>query len=138
LHGIKRRIMNVRKVAAPMRDAVLTAARGIPGAEDDAEYFRDLHDHLTRIVESADSYREIVASMIEIHMADVGNRLNEIMRVLTVLTVAFLPATFVTGFFGMNFQALAPIEARWEVLVGVVVLMIVSAVAMVAYFRRRD
>lgn len=142
LFSMKRRLIGLRKVVTPQRDmfsGVLAGTRRLPGMTEEAErYFRDLYDHLIRISDLVDSYRDLLSSALDTHLSTVSNRLNVVMKQLTIIATVFLPLTFLTGFFGQNFQwPIARIGglAAWLVLgVG---LEVVSVVVLLVFFRRR-
>ena len=108
LLAIKHSLLRVRQVVDPQRD-VLASRRDVieslPGFTDDMahDYLRDVHDHLARTTQQVESVRELVANALDLYLSTVSNRLNEVMKRLTVVATIFLPLTFVTGFFGMNF-----------------------------------
>ena len=111
LFHLRRRLIELRRIATPQRDIL---ARGgdvlgrLPGLEaDDArDWFRDVYDHLVRISELIDSYRDLLSGALDLYLSTVSNRLNAISKQLTVVATIFLPLTFVTGFFGQNFGSL--------------------------------
>jgi magnesium transporter len=94
-------------VVTPQRDLAATIASGVvelPGMDDEAErYFRDVYDHLIRVSEMIDSYREVMGGAMEVYLSTVSNRLNTIMARLTVISTIVLPLIVLTGFFGQNF-----------------------------------
>lgn len=105
---MRRQLVELRRVATPQRDLL---ARGtddileIPGLQADSrEYFRDVYDHAIRISEQIDSFRDLLSGSRDAYLSTVSNRLNEITTQLTVVATIFLPLSFVTGFFGMNFD----------------------------------
>jgi magnesium transporter len=104
---IKRRLIALRKVIAPQRDLVATIANGVaelPGMTREAERgFRDVYDHLIRLTDIIESYRDLLAGITDVYLSTVSNRLNEAMKRLAGVATIFLPLTFVTGFFGQNF-----------------------------------
>jgi magnesium transporter len=104
---MKRLLVGMRKAVTPQRDMFATLATGIsrlPGmSPDDERYFRDVYDHLIRISELIDSYRDLLTSSMDVYLSTVSNRLNSVMKQLTVMATVFLPLTFITGFFGQNF-----------------------------------
>ena len=105
---LKRSLITLRRVVAPQRD--LLASGGdlitrLPGLETDQahDYFRDVYDHLIRISEQIDSYRDLLTGALDVYLSTVSNRMNGVMKQLAVVSTIFLPLTFVTGFFGQNF-----------------------------------
>jgi magnesium transporter len=107
LFRLKRRLVELRQVVAPQRDVFARAFEDVgslPGLEPgNRDYFRDVYDHLIRISEQIDSYRDLLTSAMDVYLSTVSNRLNTVMKQLTIVATIFLPLTFVTGFFGQNF-----------------------------------
>jgi magnesium transporter len=107
LFGMKREILTIRKVIAPQRDMISSLNSGlvaIPGMTDQGSaYFRNLYDHLIRISDMMDGYRDLVSGAMDTHLSMVSNRLNVIMKQLAMIATIFLPLGFLTGFFGQNF-----------------------------------
>jgi magnesium transporter len=107
LFDMKRSLMNMRKVIAPQRDMMASINSGVadvPGMTDEAaRYFRDLYDHLIRLADLVDSYRDLLSSVMDTHLSTVSNRLNVVMKQLAIIATVFLPLSWLTGFFGQNF-----------------------------------
>ena len=107
LFGMKRLIMTIRKVITPQRDMIAGLNAGmveIPGmADSGSAYFRNLYDHLIRISDMVDAYRDLIGGAMDTHLSMVSNRLNVIMKQLAMIATIFLPLGFLTGFFGQNF-----------------------------------
>jgi magnesium transporter len=107
LFALKRQLVDMRKLVTPQRDMVasmLTQVIEIPGMTADSErYIRDLYDHLIRISDMVDSYRDLLSGSLDAYMSMVSNRLNDQMKQLTIIATVFLPLSFLTGFFGQNF-----------------------------------
>jgi magnesium transporter len=107
IFGMKRLLVGMRKAVTPQRDMFASLAGGIadlPGmTEEDERYFRDVYDHLIRISDLIDTYRDLLTSSMDVYLSTVSNRLNSVMKQLTVMATVFLPLTFITGFFGQNF-----------------------------------
>jgi magnesium transporter len=142
LFDMKRSLISLRKVVTPQRDmfASLLSGRGaIPGMTPDAErYFRDLYDHLIRISDLVDSYRDLMSGAMDTHLSTVSNRLNVVMKQLTIIATIFLPLSFVTGFFGQNFAwMVSRITSLPAFLLAGIGLQILIVVGLVAMFRRR-
>ena len=107
LFGMKRQIMTIRKVITPQRDMIASLNAGmvaIPGMADaGSAYFRNLYDHLIRISDMVDAYRDLIGGAMDTHLSMVSNRLNVVMKQLAIIATIFLPLGFLTGFFGQNF-----------------------------------
>jgi magnesium transporter len=106
LFALKRQLVDMRKLVTPQRDMV-SAMTGqviaIPGMTAEGErYVRDLYDHLIRISDMVDSYRDLLSGSLDAYMSMVSNRLNDVMKQLTIIATVFLPLSFLTGFFGQN------------------------------------
>jgi len=108
LFALKRQLVDMRKVVSPQRDmvsAMLTGVIPVPGMTAETErYVRDLYDHLIRISDMVDSYRDLLSGSLDAYMSMVSNRLNDVMKQLTIIATVFLPLSFLTGFFGQNFS----------------------------------
>ncbi|MGH7407632.1 MAG: magnesium transporter CorA family protein, partial [Candidatus Methylomirabilales bacterium] len=102
----KREVLALRRSAGPLREILgILANRGIPHIRPGTQlYFRDVHDHTLRIAETLDGHRDMLTSILESYLTEVSNRLNEIMKRLTIVATILLPLTFLTGLFGMNFE----------------------------------
>ena len=107
LFEMKRQLVGYRKSITPQRDLMARVLGGVDSLEqmtdEDLRYFRDLYDHLIRISDLVDSYRDLVTGAVDTHISMVSNRLNVIMKQLTIIATVFLPLSFLTGFFGQNF-----------------------------------
>ena len=142
LFDLKRSLIAMRKVVTPERDllASLTSAPElVPGMISEAEhYFRDLYDHLIRVSDLVDSYRDLLSGAMDTHLSTVSNRLNVVMKQLTIIATVFLPLSFLTGFFGQNFGWLVTRLSGFPVFAGVGIgLQVVVVVGLVVLFRRR-
>jgi magnesium transporter len=103
-------------------------------------YFRDVYDHLVRMHDITETVRDLVSGALDTYLSVINNRMNDIMKTLAVVTTLFMPISFLTGFFGMNFFAADPPYAFWTsppVMFAVLVMMFVVPVSMFAWIRRR-
>ena len=101
-------------------------------------YFRDLYDHLIRLADLVDSYRDLLSSVMDTHISTVSNRLNVVMKQLAIIATVFLPLSWLTGFFGQNFAFLVGhITTRWAFFVIGVGTEVVAVILLFALFRRR-
>ena len=103
----KRELVRLRKVIVPQRDLIASIANGVadlPGSDAESErFFRDVYDHLIRLTDAIDGSRDLLTSLMDVYLSTVSNRLNDVVKRLTVIATIFLPLTFITGFFGQNF-----------------------------------
>ena len=99
-------------------------------------YLKDVYDHTIIAIETVETYRDILSGMLDIYLSSMSNRLNEIMKVLTIIATIFMPLTFITGVFGMNFRYMPELEWRYgqAIFLG---LMAVIALGMLWYFRKK-
>jgi magnesium transporter len=141
LSDLKRAVVDLRKVLGAQRDVfqrLTTRAVGDPGDKEMSIYYRDVYDHLVRQYETVDSLRDLLTSAMDVYLSTVSNRLNLRITRLTVFATLFLPLTFITGFFGMNFAWLvahiAPAWTFWLLAVGV---MLGTTGLQLLYYRRR-
>src|SRR6476619_4475143 len=119
---MKRLLVGMRKAVTPQRDTFATLMGGVaelPGmTEEDERYFRDIYDHLIRISDLIDTYRDLLTSSMDVYLSTVSNRLNTVMKQLTIIATIFLPLAWLTGFFGQNFGFMVRHIASWEAFVG--------------------
>lgn len=138
IHHLRRELINLRRAIWPQRDAASALVRDSGDMISDAVrvYLRDTHDHAFQITDVVESYREIAAGLMEVYLSSVGQRTNEIMRVLTVLSSIFIPLTFIVGIYGMNFDNMPELRhpLGYFILLAVMFLM---AVGMFGFFAWR-
>jgi magnesium transporter len=136
LFNMKRSLIAIRRVVTPQRDMFAGVSAGIieiPGVTDQgARYMRELYDHLIRISDLVDSYRDLLSGVMDTHLSTVSNRLNEVMKQLTIIATIFLPLSFLTGFFGQNFavlvRAIQGDVAFWALGIGLEVLAVIALI----------
>ena len=139
---MKRLLVGMRKAVTPQRDAFAHVAGGVivlPGmSDDDDRYFRDVYDHLIRIADLIDTYRDLLTGTMDVYLSTVSNRLNSVMKQLAVIATVFLPLTWLTGFFGQNFGWMVRHVGSWEtfVLLGLGTELL-AILVLWAYFRRQ-
>jgi magnesium transporter len=102
---LKRALLHLRRIISPQREVLNKLARGDFGVipEDERVFFRDVYDHLVRLYDIAEGLRDLVGGALETYLSVVSNRMNEVMKILAVITTLFMPISFLSGFFGMNF-----------------------------------
>ena len=142
LFELKRELVTMRKMVTPQRDMVSTMMAQvvtIPGMTAESErYVRDLYDHLIRISDMVDSYRDLLSGSLDAYMSMVSNRLNDVMKQLTIIATVFLPLSFLTGFFGQNLGWLVNREGSLTAfLIFGVGTEVLAVIALFVMFRRR-
>lgn len=143
IFSLKRDLVAMRRVVTPMRDMFARNAERIselPRMQaDDRLYFRDLYDGLIRIADLVDSYRDLLSGATDMYLSTIANRQGEVNKQLTIIATIFLPLTFLTGFFGQNFQWLVThvLETRWSFWVFGLGSLVVSAVGFYIFFKRK-
>ena len=134
---LKRDLIRLRRIVSPERDVINVLLRRDPPVIDPAQivYFQDVYDHLVRVTDSIDTYRELLTGSLEAFLSIQNNRLSSVVQKLTVISVTFLPLTFITGFFGMNFRAFDPAN---DVLFFVsLALMVIVPTALLFFLKRK-
>jgi magnesium transporter len=130
--------LRLHRILAPQRELLHRLSRNdyavIPA--DARLYFHDVYDHLVRLNDLAESMRDLAGSTIETHLALVNNRMNEVMKVLTMISTIFIPLSFIAGVYGMNFEFMPELHQRWSYPL-VWLIFISIAIAMIQFFRRR-
>jgi magnesium transporter len=144
IHELKRNLMTARRALWPLRDMVNALLRedSLLIEKQTLIYLRDCHDHVIQLIDMIETYREICSGLIEIHLSSVSNRMNEVMKVLTIIATIFIPLTFIVGVYGMNFDPTAgPLsmpELGWRYgYPGILVLMTLIAVGLLIWFRSK-
>jgi magnesium transporter len=143
IFGLKHHLVAMRKVLSPQRDVLgLLTKRGDSRiSERTAVYLRDVYDHLVRINESIEASRDLLGNALEAYLSAVGQRTNEIMKYLTIMSAVFLPLAFVVGFFGQNFENL-PLFRSWvhsdRLMWGMVVTCVAVPAAMLTWFKGKN
>jgi magnesium transporter len=136
---LKRQLLNVRRVVAPMRDVANTLLRHEVQLVDAATepYFQDLYDHLVRVLDSLDLYREMIAAALDANLAVTSNNLNVVVKRLTAFTVILMVPTLIAGIYGMNFHFMP--ELSWPLGYAFALgLMAVAIVGLLVFFKARD
>ncbi len=142
LFTLKRVLLAMRRILLPQREVLNKMARDDYQVIDqkDRIFYRDIYDHLVRLHDVNESLRDLVGGAMDTYLSVINNRMNEVMKTLTIITTLFMPLTFVTGFFGMNFFAANPPYASWTlptVFYGTLGLMLFTPVFMFFWMRRR-
>jgi magnesium transporter len=138
IHNMKREMIYFRKQVWPLREVVGGLARGEYPAisEFTAVYLRDVYDHTIQVIDTLESLRDVLGGMLDLYLSTISNRMNEVMKVLTIMATIFIPLTFIAGIYGMNFKYMPELEWHWGYFMvwGIMALVVL---AMVVYFKKR-
>jgi magnesium transporter len=138
IHEMRRDLLELRRAIWPLRDALggVVRVEGSFFSPETQVYLRDCYDHTVQVLDITETYRELAGSLMDIYLSSLSNRMNEVMKVLTIIATIFIPLTFIAGIYGMNFEKMPELgwtygyPAVWGV-------MAVTTVAMLVYFRRK-
>lgn len=138
IHRLKRDLIFLRKSVWPLREVISILERGESSLilESTNVYLRDIYGHTIQVMDTVETLRDMTSGMLEIYLSSVSNRMNEIMKMLTIVATIFIPLTFITGIYGMNFRYMPEIKWFWGypiVLLG----MLIIGIVMVIYFKRK-
>lgn len=138
LNELKKEAIYLRKTVWPLREVLSFLERDDTDLISDSTriYLRDVHDHTVQAIDSVETYRDLLAGMLDLYLSSLSNRTNEIMKFLTVIGTIFMPLTFIVGLYGMNFKHMPELEWHYGYYL-VLLIMTILSLAMVGYFRRR-
>jgi magnesium transporter len=139
---LKRAVLHLRRIIGPQREVLNKLARDDYDTIDERErvYFRDIYDHLVRLYDITESMRDMISGSLDIYLSVINNRMNDIMKTLTIITTFFMPIAFVTGFFGMNFfQPVAGLDIWTERLAFIITVFVIvgTPTGMYLWMRKR-
>ena len=139
ISDLKKEMILLRKSIWPLREVINTITKGeFDGIEESNQvYYRDVYDHIIHVIDILETFREMIAAMHDTYMNFVNNRMNEVMKVLTIVATIFIPLTFIAGVYGMNFRYMPELGWQWGYF-GVLGFMGVLVMGMVLYFRRKN
>ena len=138
VHHTKRSLLEVRRTIWPLRDAINTLLRDENQlvSENTRLYLRDCYGHAIQVLDVTETYRELASSLMDVYLSSISNKMNEVMKVLTVIATIFIPLTFIAGVYGMNFERMPELKWRWGY-AGVWAVMGAVTVAMAWFFARK-
>jgi magnesium transporter len=136
IQQIKKELIYLRKALYPLRDAVSKILKGESSfiKEENMPFYSDLYDHIVHLIDSVDTYRDLTASLLDMHWNAMNSKMNEVMKVLTVISTIFIPLTFIVGVYGMNFDFMPGLHWRWGY-TSIWVIMIVVVLGMISFFK---
>ena len=135
---IRRELISMKRSISPLRELMINIQRSDTGLikEKTLRYFNDVHDHVLRVLDSLESYRERIAAMQDLYLSSISNKMNEAMKVLTVFASIFIPLTFIAGIYGMNFEYMPELKWQWAY-PSLWLLFISISVSLLIYFKRK-
>ena len=138
IHELKRELIYMRKQVWPLREMINTVIRGELSMIRDQTvvFFKDVYDHTIQIIDTIESYRDVLSGMLDLYLSTISNRMNEVMKVLTIIATIFIPITFVAGIYGMNFKYMPELDWKWGYL-AVWSIIVAIVLVMIGYFKRK-
>jgi magnesium transporter len=138
IHQLKREMIFFRKSVWPLREVIGSLERGESSLIEKTTliYLRDVYDHTIQVIDTIETFRDMLSGMLDIYLSSISNRMNEVMKVLTIIATIFIPLTFIAGLYGMNFKYMPELEWPWGYPM-ILALMLAVAVFMLFYFRRK-
>jgi magnesium transporter len=135
---LKREMIYLRKSVWPLREVISALERAESDLVKDSTgiFFRDVYDHTIQVIDTVETYRDMLSGMLDMYLSSVSNRMNEVMKVLTIIATIFIPLTFIAGVYGMNFKYMPELGWRWGYFI-VLAFMLGLGVLMLIMFRRK-
>jgi magnesium transporter len=138
IQDLKKEVLFVRKSIWPLREIINAMTRGESKIilEETVVYLRDVYDHTIQVIDTAETYRELLSGTLDVYLSNVSNRMNEVMKVLTIIATTFIPLTFIAGIYGMNFKFMPELEWVWSYPVLWIIFVLIF-VLMLLWFRKK-
>jgi magnesium transporter len=138
IHRLKRELIFLRKSVWPLREVISRLERWESPLIDKSIdiYLRDVYDHTIQVIDALETFRDMLSGMLDIYLSSISNRMNEVMKVLTIIATIFIPLTLVVGIYGMNFRYMPELDWVWSYPMVYMIMLAISAV-MLVYFRRK-
>lgn len=138
IHHLKRELIWLRKSVWPLREVIGRLEREEISLiqEKTTIFLRDVYDHTIQVIETIETFRDMTSGMLDLYLSTISNRMNEVMKVLTIIATIFIPLTFIAGIYGMNFKYMPELEWHWGYPV-VLIIMLVVVIIMIFWFRRK-
>ena len=139
IHALKREMIFLRRSVWPLREVVSNLERGeSPLIQESMHiYYRDVYDHTIRIIETIESFRDLLSGILDIYLSSISNRTNAVMKVLTIIATIFMPLTFLAGLYGMNFEYMPELKQHWGY-PALLLFMAFIGISMLIYFKRKN
>jgi len=138
IHQLKREMLLIRKSIWPSREVISTLQRGELSFFDEVAilHLRDVYDHAIQVIDTIETLRDMLSEMLDIYLSSISNRINDVMKVLTIITTLFIPLTFIAGVYGMNFKYMPELNWRYSYPV-VLFTMLLLGILMLVFFRKK-
>ncbi|MBM4387929.1 MAG: magnesium/cobalt transporter CorA, partial [Deltaproteobacteria bacterium] len=136
--SMKREVLFLRKSIWPLREVINSMEKGGSAIfrKETLIYLRDVYDHTVQIMDTVETFRDVISGMLDIYLSSVSNKLNQIMKILTIITTIFIPLSFIAGIYGMNFRNMPELEWEWGYF-SVLIFMGIISLVMIYYFRKK-
>jgi len=139
IHRLKREMIFFRKQVWPLREVINSLIKEPSELIQETTdiFLRDVYDHTIQVIDTIESFRDVLSGLSDLYLSTISNRMNEVMKVLTIMATIFIPLTFVAGIYGMNFEFMPELKWRWGYF-GLWVVLILIFVSMIAYFKKKE
>jgi magnesium transporter len=138
IHRLKREMIMLRKSVWPLREVISQVERSESTLvkESSLLYFKDVYDHVIQVIDNIETFRDILSGMLDIYLSSVSNRLNEVMKVLTIIATIFIPLTFIAGLYGMNFKNMPELEWPYGYYMALGMMATVALCMLIFFWRK--
>ena len=138
LHKLKRELVLLRKLIWPLREVIngLQKRESALIKESTQLFLRDVYDHMIHVIDTLENFREMSSSLLDLYLSSISNKMNEVMKILTIMASIFIPLTFIAGIYGMNFKFMPELEWRWGY-AAVWVVMVGLGIGLVLFFKKK-
>lgn len=138
IYRLKREMIFLRRAVWPLRELIANLARGeyLLIKESTRMYFRDVHDHTIYVIDTIETFRDMLSGILDIYLSSINNKLNAVMKILTIITTIFMPLSFIAAIYGMNFKYMPELEWRWGYFMVWAIMGVIGG-SMVFYFRKK-
>jgi magnesium transporter len=139
IHRLKRKMISIRKSVWPLREAVSTLERSDSSLIQDHTriYLKDVYDHTIQVIDTVETFRDILSGMLDVYLSSISNKMNAVMKVLTIIATIFIPLTFIAGVYGMNFEYMPELKWQWGYPVLWVIMLLIAS-SMLIFFRKKN
>jgi len=139
IHNLKREIIFFRKQVWPLREVISSLIKEPSELIQETTdiFLRDVYDHTIQVIDTIESFRDVLSGLSDLYLSTISNRMNEVMKVLTIMATIFIPLTFIAGIYGMNFEFMPELKWHWAY-PGLWLVLILIFVSMLAWFKKKE